>query len=259
MDKEKKYAPLAKGLILIVLFSIALSIMALVESNAKKKIQNKPEPAAVKKEDSFIGRIEEKITYNVSCGKVYLGRARFSRLANVKLKSAGRHLNVIVFETSLLRFSDKEKIYSDPQSFLPVRVERQIVNWFGREKIIEDYDQENFTLTIIKTKGKAAQKTVLKKEGQVHNAILLPFYLRRINELIPGWELAAILPNRKFLIKLVSLGEVSVPAGKFKAYYFESEPAHFKIWISADERRIPLKIEGLGSLGYSLAMKEYSP
>ncbi len=201
-------------------------------------------------------RIGEKIIYNVQLGKLNLGKAVFEHLPYTDLR--GRKANLMTFETRLARFSDLERIYSDPQTFLPLRVERYVSTWPFPEKITEDYDQQNFTLVIKKLKNNKQQETVIRKDSVINNAILLPYYIRDIAKLELGYNLMAGLPTQEFIIELVAIEEVVVPAGKFMAYRFESRPKKFEIWISADERRIPVKINGTSGLGYTLALQEYS-
>lgn len=211
-------------------------------------------PSEVKKERPP-ERIGERIVYFIRFGNITLGRAIFSRLPGVELD--GRIVSLMTFETKLARFKDLEKIYSDRESFLPLKVERDIAVWPVPEKISEDYDQENFVLTIIKSKGRKKEQMVIKKDGPIHNAIILPFYIRNAVKLDIGWSMRANLPNQRFEIRLVSIEDINVPAGNFKAYRFESTPKRFEIWISADERRIPIKINGAGPLGYTFILKEY--
>ena len=70
-----------------------------------------------------------------------------------------------------------------------------------------------------------------------------------------GWSALVRLPNR-FRVILTSVEEVETPAGKFKAYHFQSIPNKFEIWISKDGPSIPVKIQGTGGLGYVMLMKE---
>ncbi len=200
--------------------------------------------------------IGEKIVYAVKLGKVSLGTATYTHLPRVELN--GAKVSMMTFETNLVRFNDLERIYSDSKSFLPLRIERSISAWPTFEKIREEYNQKDFTLLIIKNNGKGKQPLVIKKDGPIHNSILLPFYVRRMDNLVVGWSMKATLPNQSFEIKLVAVEEVKVPAGSFKAYRFESVPKRFKIWISADERKVPIMIKGAGTLGYTMLMKEYS-
>jgi hypothetical protein len=193
----------------------------------------------------------------VKLGSITLGRASFHHVSRIEL--GGREVNLMTFQSRLVRFNDLEKIYSDIRTFLPLRIERDVFIWPTQEKITENYDQENFKLNITKFKGKRKEETLILKKGSIHNAILLPFHVRMMPELGIGWALEARLPTQEFVIKLVSIEDVTVPAGTFKSYRFESTPKRFEIWVSADERRIPVKIKGSGFLGYTLVMKEYIP
>lgn len=202
-----------------------------------------------------VERIGERIVYDVRLAKVSLGRAVFNHLPRAELD--GKWVSFMNFQTKLARFNDLEKIYSDPGTYLPLKVERAISNWPFSEKISEYYDQEKFILTIVKD-GKDNQ-TVIRKDAPIHNAVMLPFYVRGIAYFDPGWSMSINLPNQKFLIKLAGTENINLNGQSFKAYRFESDPKRFAIWISADEQRIPLKIKGAGSLGYTLIMKEYFP
>lgn len=199
--------------------------------------------------------IKEKITYNVMLGNLCLGKSYFTNITNVNIN--GRLLNLMLVETKLTRFRDTERIYSDPQTLLPLRVERDISSWFVQEKITEDYNQEDFTLTVINKRGVKEEKTTIKKNSYIHNALLLPYVVRYLPKLDIGRTLIANLPNRRFEIKFVSIDNIKVPAGAFKAYHFISTPKQFEIWISADARRIPIRIHGNGIFGYSMVMSEY--
>lgn len=232
---------------------------ALVKENIgaiKVNIKKPSKPGIGKVEEKKpVERIGERIVYDVRLTRVSLGRAVFSHLPRTEL--SGEQVSYMNFQTKLARFSDLEKIYSDPGTYLPLKVERSISNWPFSEKISEYYDQKKFILTIIKD-GKTGQ-TVIKKDAPIHNAVMLPFYVRGIAKFDPGWTMSINLPNQKFQIKLAGTENISLSGKSFYAYRFESEPKRFEIWISADEQRIPLKIKGTGSLGYTLIMKEYFP
>jgi hypothetical protein len=202
-----------------------------------------------------LGRVGEMIVYDVKAGPVPLGRAVFHEVSEAEIQKAPVYF--ITFETRVTKFYDLEKIYCDRTSFLPLKIERDVRQWPSRENITEEYDQKNFTLTISKKKGSRKEKTTIQKKGPIHNAILLPYYVRRIPDLDIGWTMEARLPTRDLAVTLVSIEDVRVPAGTFKAYHFESTPKQFEIWITADERRIPVKIVGSGIFGYSMLMREY--
>jgi len=238
--------------------AIALSLDMLSKSLTKQASIKRTLPDVKKeiKKPAVLERIGEKISYDVRVGNFKIGKAEFNHQAKVSLDD--RAANLITFNTRVARFNDMEKIYSDAETFLPMKVERDIRSWPNYEKITEYYDQKSFTLRITKVRGKKNEDLFLKKGNVIHNAILLPFFVRQIEKLEPGWAMEANLPTQKFEIKLDNIEEIAVPAGRFKSFHFLSEPDRFEIWISADERRIPIKIKGSSGFGYTLVMREYS-
>ena len=97
---------------------------------------------------------------------------------------------------------------------------------------------------------------MFKKNGPIQNAILLPFYLRSIDNPKIGWEIKARVPE-EFTIRLESFEEIVTPAGKFMTYHFTSSPKKFEIWISKDDYRLPIKIKGFGGMGYTMVVKTH--
>lgn len=197
------------------------------------------------------GHVGERIVYGISP----VGRAEYNDLGEVNID--GQKLDCVTFRAQAMGFDDTERIYSDKQSHLPVKVERDVSKWLGKEYLVEEYDQKNFVLTIDKFKNKKKVKQyVFKKDGPIHNAILLPFYLRTVDNLDIGWEIKARVPE-EFTIRLESFEEITIPAGKFMTYHFTSTPSKFEIWISKDDLRLPIKIKGLGGINYTMVMKKY--
>lgn len=243
----------------IILLILLLYLLTKAKINLEK-ILPRLQPPEVKtaqitqgKEEEFI---REDITYVVKLGKINLGRAKFSHIENIRINN--RLVKVIKFETRLPRFTDTELIYSDAQTMLPVEIKRSIVQWFVKEEITEEYNQTDYTLRITKKARGKQESLVIKKDAPIHNAILLPHYVRNIPRLEIGGILRANLPNRQYDIKLAAVQQIKVPAGVFKAYYFKSIPKQIEIWLSADQLRIPVKIQGANKFGYSLVLKEYS-
>ena len=194
----------------------------------------------------------ESILYLISP----FGRSEYNNLGVVDLN--GAKVNLVTFKTKVLLFEDTEKIYSDPESLLPLRIERNISKLLGKEYITEEYDQKKFTMVTRKFKGKKLVKEqIIQAKGPIHNAITLPFYLRGRSDLKIGWHFIARVPE-EFGLELVSVDKITVPAGKFQAYHFKSIPNKFEIWINKDNPRVPLKIQGKGIFDYSLLMKKYS-
>jgi hypothetical protein len=200
--------------------------------------------------------VGEAIAYNVHMGAMKVGEATFLHLPDEEL--GGKPAQVMRFVTTLGKFRDTELIYSDPATFLPLKVERDILNFLVQERITETYDQSDFSVTIVKHKGKAPGQTVIRKQTPLNNPILLPQYVRRLPDLSVGMSLRAVFPKKDFVLTLTRIEEIQVPAGRFPAFKFESEPRQIEIWVSADARRLPLKIKGTGLMGYFLVMREYT-
>lgn len=238
---------------LLLLITLILALDTII--SLKVKISKNLKSERAKRELASEG-IGEKITYDIKLGNITLGRCRFIHASKLKLN--GRMLYLMVFETKLPRFTDTERIYADAETLLPVKVERDISNWFMREKITEEYNHQEFSVTINKRRGLKEQTLIIKKNSPIHNAILLPQYVRRVAKLEPGRVMIANLPNRRYELRLVSIEEITVPAGTFNTYHFKSSPKQIEIWLSADNRRIPVKIQSTAVFGYLMVLKEYS-
>ena len=151
------------------------------------------------------------------------------------------------------------------QKLFPYKVEHIISKLWGKEYITEEYDQKKFTVLIKKFKGKKLIKEqMIKANGPIYNAVLLPFYLGRNTDLEIGWHFTALVPAEVKLelvstkLEIVSIDEIVVPAGKFRAYHFKSTPAKVEIWINKNTPQIPLKIKIKSGIDYVVLMKGYS-
>jgi hypothetical protein len=185
-----------------------------------------------------------------------LGKAEYNDFGIVDLN--GIKVNLVTFKTKALFIENMEKIYSDPESLLPYKIERTISKLWGKEHIIEEYDQKKFTVVIRKFKGvKLVNEQIIKANSPIQNTILLLSCLCRRPDFEIGGYFTARIPA-EIKLELVSIDEITVPAGKFQAYHFKSIPNKFEIWINKDTPRVPLKIQGKGVLDYALLMKKYS-
>jgi hypothetical protein len=202
-------------------------------------------------------RIGEQILYYVYLGKLYLGTAEFKQLPNAQID--GREVQVMTFETKVRGLNDLETIYSDPLTYLPLKVEREIRMLLSKELITEDYDQQAGKLTITKIKGRKKEETVIEKKGNIHNAILLAYAVRNAPVLQGNLQIQANLPTQEYQIEMTSQQKVTVPAGTYEAYLFSSVPKKFEILMSTDQLRIPICLKGIAGIGYTLKMKSYTP
>jgi len=206
----------------------------------------------LKAEADIHDHARESILYLISP----LGKAEYNDFGVVDLN--GIKLNLVTFRTRVLLFDDAQKIYSDPESSLPYRIEHTISKLGGKEYIVQEYDQEKFTVVIKKFKGvKLVSEQTIKTSGPIQDAILLPYYLSGFSDLEIGWCLDVRIPA-EFKVELVSIDEITVPAGKFQACHFKSIPNNFEIWVNKNTPRVPVKIQGKGVFNYALSMKKHS-
>lgn len=193
----------------------------------------------------------EKINYVISP----FGTAEYNDQGLTELN--GKKVRLISFRSRLTGFDDLEKIYSDPVTLLPLRVERSVKFPVGEEYLIEEYTPGKNVLVITKfVDNKKVKEYNFKADGPIYNAVTLPFYLRSLPKLDIGLSFTVRFPI-KFKVTLTSIDEIKVPAGKFKAYHFTSMPKKFEIWISKDKHRIPIKIKGLAGYSYTMLMKNH--
>jgi hypothetical protein len=196
----------------------------------------------------------ENILYSISP----IGESEYNDLGVVDLK--GSKVNLVTFRTKILFFEDTEKIYSDPNNLLPLKVERDISKFWIKEYITEEYDQKKFTVTLRKFKGdKIMYKHITKAKGPIHNGITFPFYMRGTEGLKIGWQFIVRIPGNEFKVELVSIDEITIPAGKFQAYHFKTIPDKGEAWINKNSPQVLLKIQGKGIFNYVLSMKKYNP
>ena len=192
----------------------------------------------------------EVISYNVNP----VGTCEYQDFGPIEYR--GAKANLSIFKTNVAGFKDKEVIFSDIKTGLPIVVERDISILLHKENITEEYFPEENSARLTKFEGgKKTQEFTLKGKAPIQSAILVPFSLRNVPELKIGSTFDIVLPA-EFRVKLTSIEEITVPAGKFKVYHFTSTPPKFEIWISADDLRLPVKIKGLGAFPYALEMKK---
>ena len=204
-------------------------------------------------EPVIYNHVGEDILYAISP----FGESEYNDFGTVDLK--GLKVNLVTFKTKILFFEDTEKIYSDPDSLLPLKVERNVSRFWAKEYIIEEYDQKKFTMTLRKfKKDKIIYEQIIEEKGPIHNAITLLFYMSKMEGLEIGWQFAVLIPQGEFKVELVSIDEIIIPAGKFQAYHFKSIPEKVEIWVNKNSPRVLLKIQGRGVFNYILSMKKYN-
>ncbi len=196
----------------------------------------------------------EQFTYEVRYKGAKIGKSTLAFQGERLL--GDKKVYYVTFNTRIPSLKDNEDIYADTDTFLPVEVHRTIKKKIGfDDKIKEVYDQKNFRVDIFSKSKLRSKELSIEKDSPIHNAILLVYYYRSKKDFDKSEKLKINLPTFDFEVAFDGIETVKTKLGKYRAYVFTSEPPKFKFWLSADERRIPLKIKNPGSLGYSLILK----
>jgi hypothetical protein len=194
--------------------------------------------------------VKEKIVYKISTG----GNAEYNDLGTVVMN--GKKVQLVTFRTHIGGLMDGfERIYGEPDTFLPLRIERDVLFFIRKERLIEIYSPKKSSVSIKKyVNGKFAREFRYSKERPVQNAILLRAYLKSVKDLHVGWSTDILIPD-PYTVTLVGIEDVEVPAGKFSAYHFKSEPRKFEMWVTRDADHVPVKLAVTGGYRTTLEMK----
>ena len=196
----------------------------------------------------------EQLTYEVSFKQVKLGKSIMTFRGEEDIN--GEPAYRISFFTKIPSLKDTEELYAAKDTFLPIEVHRKVKKGIGfSDNIIEKYDQENFRVDITSKSRLRTKEFSIEKDSPIHNAILLVYYCRAMESFNKNEPIRINLPTAEFDVLYKGIEAVDTPIGEFQAHSFTSDPPKFKLWLSTDERRIPLKIKNPGTLGYTLVIK----
>lgn len=198
----------------------------------------------------------EAFSYGVKYKGINAGRSTLIFHGEEQL--GNRDVYHITFSTRVGIVTDKEELFADRETFLPVEVHR-LFKKFGTftENIIERYNQKDFRVDIEKKTRFRLRNISIKKDSPIHNAILLTYLYRAKDAFVKGERHKITLPSAEFEVTFDGIETVKTPLGDFSAYRFSSSPYNFQFWLGIDEKKLPLKIENPGRMmEYSLELDE---
>jgi len=151
----------------------------------------------------------------------------------------------IVFTADGFNFFDEEKIFADPQTLLPLRVERGL-NIFGKkEQIVEVYDPDRGTVSIKKYKGgKLVDETAFEQDRPIDNLYCFLYRYRMSGQFEPGQTFRMFLPTKDVEFEIIDKESVKFYQGADEAWYMQSRPAEYRIWFGTRQDKLPLRIDG---------------
>ena len=199
----------------------------------------------------------ETITYTIKKMRVNSGQATLTFEGEVEV--AGQKAYLINFKADGPGFLDEEKIYLNVDTFLPIRVERNVDIGMMRkkEKIIEHYNGQE--VKIVKTAGGKNEEQVIKKKEPMENLYGFIYRYRKEGSFKLGDSLQMNLPTADVKLKLVKMEKVKAEDKDQEAFYMESNPKKYKVWFDTTDRKVPLRIDGaIGFGSTAMILKEYS-
>ena len=171
----------------------------------------------------------------------------------------GQKVYTITFKATAPNFYDEEKIYVWPETFKPLRVERDL-NIFGKkEKIVEVYDSAQGSIAITKTAGGNKSEQIINKSGEVDNIYGIIFRYRKEGAFHIGDKIAMNLPTADIELKMRRQEKLSAAGKTYQAYYMESVPSKYRLWFDDSAQKIPLRIDGAVGFGNTvMILQKYS-
>lgn len=205
-------------------------------------------------------QIGENITYDIKKLGVSAGKATVELKGEAVVNNQKRLL--IIFTAKGPKFLDEEKIYVEPETFLPVRVERNL-NIFGKtEQITEDYDAKKGLVKITKIAGGKTTGQVIEKKSRMENIYGFLYRYRQTGNFKIGDTVQLNLPTKNLALKIVKQYDISIAGKRYSSFFMQSDPKRYNIWFDSGSQKLPLRIDGalgMGKTSMMLEKVEYPP
>ncbi|MBU2043750.1 MAG: hypothetical protein KJ619_00765 [Candidatus Omnitrophica bacterium] len=151
---------------------------------------------------------------------------------------------------NLLDLTSDEEVFLDPKTYLPLKVERDII-FFGKPELIEElYDQEKGVVKIIrKGKDKAVKEEILYQDKPIHNILALLYFFPQSLKLEKDKWMDFNLPSQKIKIKFIKERPLNTEDGRISTYFLLGRGAKkFSLWLDKTTR-LPLRLEFISLAG----------
>lgn len=187
---------------------------------------------------------QETVKFGIFSGGVRVGSGRLSYLG--ASAADGNLFQHIRFQATTFSVVDREDVYGTPDFASPARVERYVKLLGRKERIVENYARDARSVIIKKNlNGRDLPAQKIASSDPLHNVLLLLYKIRSERDLKVGSVFKIVLPTQKFDLIVRGKRKIKVPLGLFEAFYLESRPAKYRIWLSTAKDRVPLRIQGL--------------
>jgi hypothetical protein len=208
----------------------------IIEVNLNKGISK---PLPFKKGENLVFRLDLGFFSIGTANLIFEGRTQLD----------GKEVYLIKFITHVANFYDKENIYAEIDSFLPLRVDRDIKMFGKKINIVEEYNQkEKFVKITRSTSGKRTEQ-IIRSNKEIDNILCLVYFYRMPNNIEIGEKMFINLPLKQLEMEAKDIKKIEIAKGKFNSYILESKPKGYSFWFDTSPRRLPLRIDGAIKFG----------
>ncbi|MBF0531783.1 MAG: DUF3108 domain-containing protein [Candidatus Omnitrophica bacterium] len=189
--------------------------------------------------DKFTGEV---LVFDIKKFGLKIGAGELAYKGLVE-KEAARCV-LVVFTSRALNFYDEEKIFLDPQTFLPRVVERDLNVFGSKEKITEIYDTAQGIVRIKKNSGGKITDQTIQQPTTLENIYGFIYRFRLRGTFQTGERIKLNLPTKTVVIEVMKKTQVTAAGQEQTAYFLQTQPAQYDLWFDTSERKIPLRIDG---------------
>lgn len=238
---------LAVAFFLVALFFILYSdfrSFSVYAREAQESASSKEGTPASGDMEPNVFKNQETVKFGIFSGGVRVGSGQLSYLgASV---SDGNLFQHIRFQATTFSVVDHEDVYGTSDFASPARVERYVKLLGRKERIVENYARDARSVIIKKNlNGRDLPAQKIASPDSLRNVLLFLYKIRNERDLKVGSVFKIALPTQKFDLIVREKRKIRVPLGLFEAFYLESRPAKYRIWLSTARDRVPLRIQGL--------------
>jgi hypothetical protein len=206
-----------------------------------------------------------------------LGDAQYKNKKAWKIVFTGRSSGTLM-KMSGMKIEDEYIFYAEPEAFCALGASEKIREGKRKRQIEVEYLRETNQLHFLEMDESVVPPKLKKDEmkNDIPSCVKDPFsalYVYRRSDLKPGHEQQFVLGYNNRIKEVKTHVEkqepVDTPAGKFSAWNISTsslmgglfkDGGQFRVWLSADQRKIPVQFEVKVSLGKVLGkLKSKNP
>jgi len=205
----------------------------------------------------FTKSIEERLegrtvlAYDVSFNGIPSGTIQWKYLGRETIDGKELEVLSVSSDTKILAFFDltsSERVYLDSTTYLPYKVERDILLFGKQESIEEYYYQQDGYVKIVRTNETRHEETY-QQEKPIHNILALLYFFPDNIPFAPGKWLYFNLPTQKIKIKMVRQRPLRFNCRQKDTYFLLGRGSkRFSLWLDK-QNRLPLRLEFIFPLG----------